>query len=311
VEKQGAAPQREGESSAEDDASAAVACYRREKDEPKARAALLSTMTAEAQQRAGAPLTVKTGGFEDGLARRLAAVALSAQARGEQATFESAQRALLQIRGRPLELDRGDRKAVGAVGEAVTMLEGDCFYCSRSDAYGAQNGEHVEQLGRWAGLSYVRRDDGREQFLIGTRLLADGQKPPQELFAEAMRRRARTIEEATAAQLAKRTPGANEIDSIDAPLFHIALRGFAFADVQRAAREGEGEPGLRVPLRSDAGEVVVRFPLRILERAARDRRFVAPPDGVDAVVRYEGKEGDRPRYRAVILRHEDGVAEGP
>ena len=311
-EKQGAAPQRPGESAAEDDASEALACYQREKDDRGARSTLLSSLVAQARARAGAPLTAKSGGFEDGLARRMAALALSAAAHGETDTFARAQEALGGLRGRSLELDRGVRKAVGSSGEAVTMLEGECFYCSRTEAYGAQNGEHVEQLGRWAGLSYVRRDDGREQFLVATRLVAEGHKAPQEVFAEAMRRRGRPIGELTAAQLAKRTPDADEASSVEAPLFHLALRGFAFGDVRRAIDEaGPSDPGLRLVVRSEAGEVVVRFPPKLLERAARDRRFVAPPDGVDAVVRYEGREGQLPRYRAVILRHEDGVAEGP
>lgn len=311
-EKQGSLPQRAGESGADDDASEALACFRREKNEKGARATLLSSLVAQARQRAAAPVTAKTGGFEDGLARKLAALALSAHAKGELDTFQKAQDTLGTLRGRAIDLDRGVRKAVGSSGEAVTMLETECFYCSRTEAYGAQNGERVEQLGRWAGLSYVRRDDGREQFLVATRLIAEGQRPPQEVFAEAMRRRGRTIEVLTAAQLAKRAPAAGEESSLEAPLFHLALRGFAFGDVRRTIDEaGPSEPGLRLTVPSEAGPVVVRFPPKLLERAARDRRFVAPPDGVDAVVRYEGKEGDSPRYRAVILRHEDGVAEGP
>ena len=311
-EKQADKPQLPGESAAEDDASEALSCYQRERDEKGARATLVSSLVAQARARAGAPLTARTGGFEDGLARKLAAVALSAQARGEAETFARAQQALGGLRGRSLELDRGVRKAVGSSGEAVTMLEGECFYCSRTEAYGAQNGEHVEQLGRWAGLSYVRRDDGREQFLVATRLIAEGEKPPHEVFAEAMRRRGRPIGELTATQLARRTPDEDEAGSVEAPLFHLALRGFAFGDVRRAIEQaGPSDPGLRLRLSSEAGEVIVRFPPKLLERAARDKRFVAPPDGVDAVVRYEGREGQLPRYRAVILRHEDGVAEGP
>jgi hypothetical protein len=129
-----------------------------------------------------------------------------------------------------------------------------------------------------------------------------------------MRRRNRRIEPGTAAQLARRKPAPGEESAADAPLFQLALRGFAFGDVQRAEDEAQadsGPPGLRLVVHSDAGEVVVRFPLKLLERAGRAQRFVAPPDGVDAVVRYEGKDADKPRYRAVILRHEDGVAEGP
>jgi len=309
-EKSAGGAQREGETSAQDDSLEAAACFRREKDDASARRALLWGLLAQARERVGAPLTVKTGGFEDSLARKLAALAISAHAAGEKDTHARAAEALASIRGRTLDLERGDRKSVGAAGEAVAFIDGDCFFCARSEAYGAADGEHVEQLGRWAGISYVRRDDGREQFLAATKLIPWGQVPPQQLFAEAMRRRGRAIQAATAAALASRAADPSEPSSIEAPLFHLPLRGFSFGDVQRAERENGGA-GLKLLVKSDSGEVVVRFPHLLLVRAARDRRFVCPPDGVDTVVRFEGLDGGKPQYRAVILRHEDGVAEGP
>ncbi len=304
-------PPREGESSALDDSLEAAACWRREQNVARARGALLPGLVAELTEQPRSAGDSRQGGFDDALARKVAAIALSANAAGETATFERAKALLAELRGRELDLDRGDRRAVGKAGEAVSMVDGDCFFCARTDAYGAQDGEHVEQLGRFAGLAYVRRDDGREQFLVATRLIAEGQKAPQKLFAEAMRRRARTIVASSPASLARRAPEPSEESSSDAPLFHLALHGFAFGDVQSAENQAGARDGLHLVVRSDAGDVVVRFPPLLLSRAGRDRRFVAPPDGVDAVVRYEGREGDRPRYRAVILRHEDGVAEGP
>jgi hypothetical protein len=301
-------PQREGESSAQDDAIEAASCWRRQKNDARARASLLSGLFAESRGRV---FDARAGGFDDPLARKVAALALSAHAAGEQDTFGRAQALLQQIRGRDLQLEQGDRKAVGGAGEAVSMVDGDCFFCARTEAYGASDGEHVEELGRWAGLAYVRRDDGREQFLVGTRLIGGEQLPPQQLFADAMRRRGRQVVAMSTASLAARTPGPGEDAAADAPLFNVPLRGFAFGDVRRAEEEAGTGDGLHVVLRTDSGELVVRFPPLLLQRAARDKRFVAPPDGVDAVVRYEGKDGDRPRYRAVILRVEDGVAEGP
>src|SRR5438046_65763 len=91
AEKQADLPQRSGESSAEDDAAEAIACYRREKDDRSARGTLLSSLIAQAKARQLGPLTARTGGFEDGLARKLAALALSAHAAGEVDTFSRAQ----------------------------------------------------------------------------------------------------------------------------------------------------------------------------------------------------------------------------
>ena len=311
AEKGADRPQRPGESSAQDDAAEAAACYRRQNDLAGARSALLSGLIADARD-AARPAATKAGGFEDGLARKVAALALSAAAAGDQANFDRAKSALTTLRGRELELERGDKRAVGSAGEAVSMVDGECFFCARPEAYGAQDGEHVEQLGRWAGYSYVRRDDGREQFLVATRLIAEGQRPPAQQFAEAMRRRGRRIEASSPAFLVKRTPGDGEDVAVDAPLFQLTLRGFAFGDVERASKEsGELRPGLHLIVHSEAGDLAVRFSPLLLQRAQRDRRFVAPPDGVDAVVRFEGKDGERPRYRAVIMRFEDGIAEGP
>ena len=299
-------PPREGESSALDDSLEASVCWRRRNDFARARGALLPGLIAEASD-GGAR------GASDAIARKAAAIALSARAAGETETYQRAKALLTARGGGDLDLARGDRRAVGRAGEAVSMIDGECFFCAKAEAYGAQDGEHVEELGRWAGLSYVRRDDGREQFLVATRLLQEGQQPPQKLLAEAMRRRGRPILASTPSLLARRSPEAGEETSAEAPLFHLALHGFAFGDVGRTQREAGARDGLRLVVRG-AGredEVVIRFPPLLLTRAARDRRFVAPPDGVDAVVRYDGREGERPRYRAVILRHEDGVAEGP
>ena len=301
-EKAGPQPARAGESSAAEDAREAAACFHRAGTEPQARDALGFALALEAAARAGEPLTARTGSFDDSLARALAALALSARAAGEEDTFARAQAALQSIHGRALDLTRGDRTAAGSAGEAVSMLDGACFFCAHGDVYGAQDREHVELLGSYAGVPYARRDDGREQFLVSTRLLSDGEESPREKLAEAMRRRGRRIDDATPALLASRAPMPGEDLAPDAPLFRLSLRGFAFGVVA-------GE--IRLPLRTDAGELVVRFPGRLLQRAGRDHRFVAPADGVDAVVRYEGRDEGRPVYRTVILRHEDGVAEGP
>ncbi|MBS2025885.1 MAG: hypothetical protein JST92_26075, partial [Deltaproteobacteria bacterium] len=226
---------------------------------------------------------------------------------GEKDTEARATAALAAIRGRQLELDAGDRTVTGNSSSAVSMIDGACFFCARAEVYGAGDGEHVEQLGRYAGYPYVKREDGREQFLLSTRLLGEGQQAPVQLFADAMRRRGRAIADSTPATLATREPAAGEELSNDAPLFRLTLRGFAVGDVASA---GAGATGLSLPIKSDAGEIVVRFPPKILQRCGRDKRFVAPPDGVDVVVRFEAKDGARPVYRVIILRVEDGVAEG-
>lgn len=306
-EKAGDRAARAGESGADEDAREAAACAHREGNDAQARAALLVALELQVPQRKGAALTAKTGSFDDSLARSLAALALSAGARGEQQTAGRASEALAAVRGRALEVEPGDRTVTGRTGTAVSMIDGDCFFCARHEVYGAADGEHVEQLGRWAGYPYVRREDGREQFLLNTRLLGEGQESPQQRFADAMRRRGRSIADASPAALAQRRAGEGEELSAEAPLFRLTLRGFAVGDV---AREAGGAAGLLLPVRSEAGEIVVRFPQKLLQRCGRDRRFVAPPDGVDVVVRYETKDGERPVYRAIILRVEDGVAEG-
>lgn len=302
AQKAGDEPPRSGESSALEDSQEAAACFHRNGDEPHARAALLIGLVQAAADRKGDPLTVKTGAFDDSLARSLAALAFSSHAANETEVFEGASKALAAIHGRTLDLDAGDRTATGAAGTAISMIDGACFFCARADVYGAQDREHVELLGSYAGIPYVRRDDGREQFLQATRLLADGEQSPRAQLAEAMRRRGKRIDDATISSLAKRAPEPGEERAPDAPLFRLLLRGFAFGLV-------EGE--VKLPLKSDVGDLIIRFPNKLLQRAGRDHRFVAPPDGVDAVVRYEGRDGEAPIYRAVILRHEDGVAEGP
>ena len=308
---------RDGESTAQQDARDGAACFHREGDDAQARATLLTGLLDQARERelarepdaTAAPLSAsKAGSFDDGLSRALAALSLSAHARGEARTAGQAETALLAIHGRALELDAGDRTAANNAGAAVTMIDQDCFFCAHADVYGAQAREHVEQLGRWAGVPYVRRDDGREQFLLATRLLAEGERSPQQLFADAMRRRGRPIEDATPGLLARRDPEPGEAQATSAPLFRLSLRGFAFGEIDSSA---PGWRGLPVLLHASQGELVVLFPPLLLRRAARDRRFVAPPDGVDVVVRYDSDESGRHVYRAVILRDESGVAEGP
>jgi hypothetical protein len=295
-EKAGDKPARPSESSAVEDSQEAAACFHQKGDDKSARAALLIGLTQRAAE-AGA----SAGSFDDSLARALAALALSARAAHEPQTFESAQKVLEGMHV-ALDLNDGDRTAAGGAGEAVSMIDGNCFFCAHADVYGAQDREHVELLGGFAGVPYCKRDDGREQFLLSTRLLADGEQSPRQKFADAIRRRARRIDDATPAMLAQRKPGPEEDLSTDAPLFRLTLRGFSYGLV-------DGE--VRLPVKSDAGEIIVRFPSKLLQRAGRDHRFVAPADGVDAVVRYEGLDDGRPVYRTVILRHEDGVAEGP
>jgi hypothetical protein len=307
AEKYAAAPAQPGETGAEEDAREAAACWHRNGDDVHARAALLFELEQEAAAR-GKESTGRAGTFDDALARSLAAVALSARAHGEAQTEQRATAALGRVSPRTLELDAGHRNTVGSAGSAVSMIDGDCFFCAKAEVYGAQDREHVEQLGRWAGLPFVKRDDGREQFLLNTRLVEEGQQSPQQLFADAMRRRGRRIADGSSALLASRAPAPGEEASAEAPLFRLTLHGIASGNVQR---EVEGRGGLFVPVRSDAGEAWVKLPLKLLQRAGRDRRFVSPPDGVDVVVRYEGKEQDRPLYRAIILRTEDGAAEGP
>jgi len=297
-----------GESSAEDDGNAAALCWHREGDDKRARESLLIVYEHQARQRLHAPITVKTGSFDDTLCRSLAALALSATAHGEGEIAARAQKALAQVHGRSLDLDKGDRTAAGNAGTAVTMVDPDCFFCGRADVYGAQDREHIELYGRYAGVAYGKRDDGREQFLLDTRLLADGVESPQQKFAEAMRRRGRRISDGSAGLLASRKADEGEELSNDAPLFHLTLHGIAVGDVQK---EG-GANGLLIPMESEGGNAWVRFPNKLLQRAGRDRRFVAPPDGIEAVVRYDGKNNDGAAiYRAVIIRTEDGVAEGP
>ncbi len=309
AEKYAALPAQAGETLAEEDAREGAACWHRNGDDARGRAALVFELEQEVIAR-GKDASGRAGTFDDALARTLAAVALSSHARGdaEKATEERATKALAKVSPRTLELDAGHRNTVGSSGSAVSMIDGDCFFCAKAEVYGAQDREHVEQLGRWAGLPFVRRDDGREQFLLNTRLVEEGQQSPQQLFAEAMRRRGRRISDGTGALLATRSPNAGEELSLDAPLFRLTLRGIAVGDVQSAAAE---RGGLFVPVHSDAGDAWVKLPTKLLQRAARDRRFVSPPDGVDVVVRYDGREQDRPLYRAVILRTEDGAAEGP
>ena len=311
AEKMGALPAQSGETQAEEDAREAAACWHRNGDDARGRAALLEWLEQEVEPRKAAAYKFaqpRAGTFDDALSRSLAALALSSHARGERSVEERATKALAKVSPRALELDAGDRNTVGSAGSAVSMIDGDCFFCAKAEVYGAQDREHVEQLGRWAGLPFVRRDDGREQFLLNTRLVEEGQQSPQQLFAEAMRRRGRRISDGSGALLASRAPNAGEELSLDAPLFRMTLRGIAVGDVQREAGE---RGGLLVAVHSDAGDAWVKLPMKLLQRAARDRRFVSPPDGVDVVVRYEGKEQDRPLYRAVILRTEDGAAEGP
>jgi hypothetical protein len=309
AEKYAALPAQAGETGAEEDAREAAACWHRNGDDARGRAALLFELEQEVAAR-GKDTSARAGTFDDALARTLAAVALSSHARGDagKATEERATKALAKVSPRTLELDTGHRNTVGSAGSAVSMIDGDCFFCAKAEVYGAQDREHVEQLGRWAGLPFVRRDDGREQFLLNTRLVEEGQQSPQQLFADAMRRRGRRISDGTSALLATRAPSPGEESSLEAPLFRMTLRGIAVGDVQREAAD---RGGLFVPVRSDAGDAWVKLPMKLLQRAARDRRFVSPPDGVDVVVRYEGKEQDRPLYRAIILRTEDGAAEGP
>ncbi len=307
-DKSFAKPAHAGESSVEEDGREAALCWHREGDDSRARASLLIALEHEAKGRRGAAFTVKTGSFDDSLCRSLAALALFARAAGEADLDARAEAALAAIHGRTLDLDKGDRTAVGNAGSAVTMLDADCFLCARAEVYGAQDREHVEQLGRYAGIPLVRRDDGRAQFLIDTKLLAEGEESPDQLFAEAMRHRGRRISEGSLALLATRKPDDGEELAPDAPLFHVTLHGIAVGDVAKASTP----TGLVVPAPSDAGQAWVRFPPKILQRAGRDRRFVAPPDGVEAVVRYDGRGADgAPMYRAVIIRTEDGVAEGP
>ena len=301
------APARAGESTVEEDGREAANCWHREGDDSKARASLLIALEHEAKSKAGQSITVKSGSFDDSICRALGALALSARAHDQQDVAARAEAALATVHGRTLDLDKGDRTAVGSSGSALTMIDTDCFFCARAEVYGAQDREHVEQLGRYAGVPLVKRDDGREQFLVDTKLIADGEESPQQMFAEAMRRRTRRISEGSPALLASRTPDPGEEMSNDAPLFHVTLRGIAVGDVKKES----GPTGLTVPIHSEAGDAFVRFTPKILQRAARDRRFVAPPDGIEAVVRFDGRNGSTPIYRAVILRTEDGVAEGP
>ena len=307
TEKYGARPAEPGETRADEDVREAAACWHRLKDDAQARAAMLIALEQEVAARPATGAPARPGTFDDSLARALAALALSSRGRGEADTEKRAVAALAKVSVRAIETGAGDRNAVGSAGSAVSMIDGECFFCAKAEVYGAQDREHVEQLGRWAGLPFVRRDDGREQFLLNTRLIEEGAQSPQQAFADAMRRRGRRISDATIALLSTRAPAGGEETSIEAPLFRVTLRGIAVGDVQR---EG-GERGLLVPLKSEAGDCWVRLPPKLLQRAGRDRRFVSPPDGVDAVVRYEGREQERPLYRAVILRTEDGAAEGP
>jgi hypothetical protein len=308
ADKAFAHPKRPGESSAEEDGREAAVCWHREGDDVRARASLISALEQEAKHKQGAAITVKTGSFDDSLCRTLGALALSARAHGEVEIAARAEAALSSVHGRTLDLSKGDRTAVGNAGSAITMIDPDCFFCSRAEVYGAQDREHIEQFGRYAGVTYAKRDDGREQYLVDTKLLADGEESPQQLFAEAMRHRQRRITDASPALLSTRKPDDGEELSADAPLFHLTLRGIAVGDVQKEA----GNTGLMVPITSENGTAWVRFPPKILQRAGRDRRFVAPPDGIEAVVRYDGRgQSSTPVYRAVIIRTEDGVAEGP
>ncbi len=300
-------PARAGESSVEEDGREAALCWHREGDDSRARAALLTALEHEAKGKAGQSISLKTGSFDDSICRALGALALSARAHDQPEVAARAEAALATVHGRSLDLDKGDRTAVGSAGSALTMIDSDCFFCARAEVYGAQDREHVVQLGRYAGVPLVQRDDGREQFLVDTKLIGDGEESPQQLFAEAMRHRNRRISEGSPALLASRTPEPGEEMSADAPLFHVTLRGIAVGDVKKEA----GPNGLVVSVPSDAGQAYVRFTPKILQRAARDRRFVSPPDGVEAVVRFDGRNGAAPQYRAVILRTEDGVAEGP
>ncbi len=307
-EKSSGLPMRPGESSADDDGREAANCWHREGDDKRARSLLITVLEHQARAHVRAPITTKTGSFDDALCRSLAAVALSARSHGETDIATRAQSALSSIHGRTLDLDQGDRTVSGNAGSALSMVDTNCFFCAQSEVYGGQDREHIELLGRYAGVPFVKRDDGREQFLIDTKLLADGQQSPAQLFTEAMRRRGRRIAEGTPVLLATRKAEEGEELQNDAPLFHLTLHGIAVGDVQK---EG-GANGLLVPLHSDSGDASIRFSPKLLQRAGRDRRFVAPPDGIEAVVRYDGKGNEgTPVYRAVIIRTEDGVAEGP